>query len=396
MHTYSNITKAMNIGNPFWEESYQSGLLDISADIADDGQWINTNNHPFINMCSFSYLGLDVHPDIVTSAANSVLKAGALNSAIARLRIHLSLLRDAEHALSNLFSAEAITAASCSAASAAILPLVASGVFTNNAPPVMIFDKMVHLSLSLIKPICADETTVLTSPHNDLNFIEDVCKQNKTVAYVADGVYSTGGCAPVKELLELQNKYGLFLIFDEAHSISAYGKKGRGYVLDIMGEINDRTIIVASLNKGFGASGGVILFKENKYMPILNRFGGPLAWSQQINTAGLGAIIASSKIHQTDELTILQNKLQENINYFDSLLPTENMGDGIALRLIPIKDESKAVEYSKKIYDGGFYTSPLFFPVISRGKAGLRIMIRADIQRADIKRFCDLITQIVE
>ena len=43
---------------------------------------------------------------------------------------------------------------------------------------------------------------------------------------------STGGGAPVKALFELQDRYGLFLFFDEAHDTSSIGHRGRGVVLE--------------------------------------------------------------------------------------------------------------------------------------------------------------------
>ena len=35
----------------------------------------------------------------------------------------------------------------------------------------MVFDKFAHFSMDYIKPICGDETQVLTAPHNDMNFL---------------------------------------------------------------------------------------------------------------------------------------------------------------------------------------------------------------------------------
>lgn len=394
MNTYSNINKAIQLGNDFWEETDQHGLLNIAVENSGNGYVKNESGHKFINMCSYSYLGLDTNQNIIQAAVNAILEAGTLNSPSSRVRIHLKILKEAEDSLSDLFQAEAITATTCSAVASGILPLIAAGVFTDDIAPTMVFDKHAHFCLSLMKPICGDETMVMTAPHNDMDYLEEICKKNKKVAYIADGVYSTGGHAPIKELLELQNKYGLFLFFDEAHSISAYGRNGRGLVLEQMGQLNKDTIIVASLNKGFGASGGLLLLESKNKRPIVNRFGGPFSWSQRINTAGLGAIIASAKLHKTNQINTLQDKLKNNINHFDRLIKTENAGDELPIRLIPLSEEHTAVRYSKKIFDRGFYTSPLFFPIVPRGRAGLRIMIRADLSTMDINQFCTVVSDV--
>ncbi|AXW64558.1 aminotransferase class I and II (plasmid) [Ralstonia solanacearum] len=393
MHNFMNTSKAIDLGNPFWEETERSGLSNLLAHHAGNGYLVDEVGHEFINMCSYSYLGLDAHPEMLNGAIAGLRNAGTLNSSISRVRIRLPILENAEAAMSALFNVKALTTSSCASGAAAILPLIASGLFTDGTPPVMVFDKHAHFSLNLLKPICADETQVITCPHNDLDYLEDVCKTHKAVAYVADGVYSTGGCAPVQSLLALQDKYGLFLFLDEAHGLSAYGKQGRGYVLEEMGgALNDRTLIVASLNKGFGASGGALLMHAHQDLSIIKRFGGPLSWSQRINTAGLGAIIASVDIHKSAELPRLQERLQDNIAHFDRLIRTEHAGDGLPIRFIPIGSESETIQCAQELFRNGFYASPLFFPIIPKGKAGLRVMLRANLESAEIERFCAIVT----
>src|SRR4029079_9312560 len=104
--------------------------------------------------------------------------------AITRIRLRLNLLEEFEYQLTQLMGVRTICAVTCSAATAGVLPLIASGHLTEDGQPrVMVFDKFCHFSMSLIKPICADETMVLTSPHNDMNFLEDICRKHSYVAY---------------------------------------------------------------------------------------------------------------------------------------------------------------------------------------------------------------------
>lgn len=51
---------------------------------------------------------------------------------------------------------------------------------------------------------------------------------------------------------------------------------------------------------------------------------------------------------------------------------------------------------SGEILHRGFYTSPVFFPIVERGKAGLRVMLRADNKPEDIVRFCDAVEELTE
>ena len=166
------------------------------------------DGHEFVNLCSCSYLGLHSHPAILEGAIDAIRSQGALDLPISRIRLRLNLLEEFEAQLSDLMGARTICAVTSSAAAAGVLPLIASGHLTpDGKPPVMVFDKFAHFCMDYVKPICGDETRVLTCPHNDMNFLEDACRNNERVAYVCDGVYSMGGAAPIDDLFRLQDRF---------------------------------------------------------------------------------------------------------------------------------------------------------------------------------------------
>ena len=146
--------------------------------------------------------------------------------------------------------------------------------------------------------------------------------------------------------------------------------RGRGVVLEAMGGINDRTLIITSLNKGFGASGGAIFLGRRgskERFDVALRSAGPLMWSQRINTAGLGALLASAELHASPELTELQDRLQANIALFDSLVETPERGDGLPIRFVQIGSEEATVALSQDLLRAGFSAPPVFFPIVGRG-----------------------------
>jgi 7-keto-8-aminopelargonate synthetase-like enzyme len=397
IHRFRNNQKAVALGNPAWDEAQDHHLIDLVVEVAgNDRLRDESTGFEFVNLSSCSYLGLHNHPEILQGAIEGLQRSQVLWVPVSRIRMRLGIMDEVEAGLSELFRAHCITTVTASAATAGVLPLVASGHLSDGKPPVMVFDKYCHFSMNLIKPICADETEVLTSPHNDVNFVEDACKKHSRVAYVADGAYSLGGAAPVKELLELQDRYGLFLFFDDSHSLSVYGEHGEGYARALMGaELNPLTIIVASLGKAFGGTGGVIMLGSPKNHALTVRFGGPLAWSQWPNSAGLGAALASIRLHNSPLLGELQGRLRQNLALFDSRIGTEEKGGASSsIRMVLIGDEVRTSEVSGEIFRRGFYTSPVFFPVVERGKAGLRVMIRADNDPKDLMAFCDAVEDL--
>lgn len=212
-------------------------------------------------MCSCAYLGLNHHPAVIEGAVSALREAGTTWLVTSTTRIRHQLLARLEEELGELFGAQILPGTTCSALTAGILPLIASGHLAPGGPRVMVFDRHCHFCMSYVKPICAEESLVLTCDHNDLNYLEDVCRRYPSVAYVADGAYSMGGAAALDGLLELQDRYGLFLFIDDSHSLSLVGERGEGFVRSRLA-MNPLTVIVTSLGKGFGTGGGVAMLGD--------------------------------------------------------------------------------------------------------------------------------------
>lgn len=391
LHKYRNLAQAYAVGNPYWDNAYENGLIEIRVNTDENGIEHTDEGKTFINLCSCSYLGLNIHPHILKRSHEILDDCHMIVYPTSRCRIANKYLVQAEESLGELFNAKVMLTVSCAAATLGVLPVIASGVL-GNKPDIMVFDKHAHFSLAFVKPICGDETEVSVIKHNDMEALEEICKKYKSVMYVADGAYSMGGITPIEKLLELHSKYGLQLYFDDSHSLSVVGKHGEGFVRNaIKGDLPPGIFIVSSLGKAFGASGGVIMFNEIYKKTLFDRFGGPMSWSQSVNHAGIGAILGSIDIHKSPELKERQDKLRKNLEFFDSNIPTEEAGNETPIRLVPFADPDKAVEAAKYMFDNGFYTSAVFFPIIEKGKGGLRIMPRADLKQEDMEKIIKLI-----
>ena len=255
-NTYTNYRKLISIADHDWETAEAGKIADLNVDIKGINQLVDQHGRVLHHFCTTSYLGLDHHPEIIKGAMDTLKEIGTLRVANSKNRCKLGILEQYELELSELLDATCLSALSCSAASAGILPLLASGVFTGNRPPAMVFDRSAHYSMNHLKAACADETVVITSPHNDMDFLELQCRKNSSVAYIADGAYSMGGVADLAGLVYLRDRYGLFLYLDDSHALTAIGKSGAGLVRPQINSLEDNCIIVASLAKSFGASGG--------------------------------------------------------------------------------------------------------------------------------------------
>lgn len=398
---FRNTAYMIDTSRPYFDAAHDAGLMGVYGRSTNGRAFVlgsgSLEGRPEkIDFVRCSYLGLDNHPVIVAGAIDAIEAHRSLHWSCARTRLNFDLLAELETLLSEMFSARVIAFSTVMLANMGAMPLLASGQLTGGRKPLVVFDGFAHLSLAYHKPVVADETNVETIPHNDLDALERLCRNHSVVAYVCDGVYSMGGDAPIKALRELQERYGLFLYIDDAHGISIFGRQGEGFARSQFSEVlGDRTIIVASLAKGFGASGGMVMLGTADQEALFRRYCIPYAFSVPPNLAAVGASLGSCKIHRSTELGDRQRRLARRIKVFDRLVATAQQGSPFPIRTIAIGSETKAVAIAKQILEHGFYTSVIFFPTVRQGKAGIRVCITADHEDSDIEQLCKCILEAV-
>jgi serine palmitoyltransferase len=103
----------------------------------------------------------------------------------------------------------------------------------------------------------------------------------KKILVVVEGLYSMEGTmCSLPALVELKKRYKFYLFVDEAHSIGALGPTGRG-VCDYFGiPPSEVDILMGTLTKSFGASGGYVA--------------GPKEWITKLRLRNAGSIYEES------------------------------------------------------------------------------------------------------
>ncbi|MDE5458924.1 aminotransferase class I/II-fold pyridoxal phosphate-dependent enzyme [Bradyrhizobium sp. CSA112] len=388
---------AISEGRPYFDAAEMAG-----HGHATTGRTTAWGNDPLdscrreIDFVRRSYLGLDTHPVVVASAIEAIEVHRSLHWSSARTRLKFDLLGELEELLSEIFSARVLAFSSGMLANLGAMPILATGQLTGGTKPVVVFDQSAHISLTYHKPMVADETRVETIAHNDIDALERLCRKTPVVAYVCDGVYPMGGYSPIRELRQLQERYGLFLYIDDGHGISILGRQGEGFARSQIPQVlGNRTIIAASLAKGFGASGGVLMLGAADQEALFRRFSIPYAFSMPPNLAAIGAALGSCKIHRSAELGHRQRQLAQRIHLFDRRVATAEQGNSLPIRTITIGSKANAIAIARELLDCGFYTFVTSLPAVGQGKAGIRVCITAEHAIRDIERLCDSILHTV-
>lgn len=350
-----------------------------------------------IDFVRCSYLGLNNHPEVIEGALAAVEHYGSLHWSCARTGLNFGLIGDLEEDLSDLFDARVIAYSSVLAANIGALPLIASGHFTGGREPLIAFDRLAHATLAFHKSVVAEETRVVTIPHNQLDELERLCQQNDVVAYICDGVYSMGGAAPVVMLSGLQERYGLFLYIDDASGISLFSQRGEGYARSqLQGPLDDRTMIAASLGKwerircvwwpthvGYRAPGSP--FPKFCDSACVLSVGQPGRCGSRV---GIWATAPHVRARRSSAQALGQCAAVR-------LLPTAQKGERLPIRVVEIGDEQEVISAGRVLLEAGFYVSVIFFPTVSRGKAGLRICLTASHSDDEVGQIARAVLKIL-
>ena len=365
-------------------------------DYSLNGRNISIKNKDFLHFGSCGYLGLELDNRLKEGAIDAIQRYGTFFVS-SRTYVACGLYEELEAQLMKMFDAHVVIYPKVSQGHWNVMPII---VEDND---IIIFDQQAHVSMHeagyKLQQIGTDITILRHNNMDDLeNKIKEYRSKYKRIWYVIDGLYSMFGDSPkYEQLKELQNKYKqLYLYIDDAHGTSWAGKHGNGFALSHL-ELNERIVLVASMTKAFGASGGVFVFKDKKLFNRVDSWGGSYTYAGPLEPSTLGAAIASTKIHLSDEIYDLQNKLKEKIDYCYDLLERKHLPVISSARspIFYIGLGTVAMGYNvvKRVMNDGYYTNLGVYPAVPESCTGLRFTITNHLTLEDIEGLVDSIAR---
>ncbi len=337
------------------------------------GPRITCAGRELINFSSNDYLGLAYHP-AVAQAMNEATVRWGVGSTASRLICgttseHAAL--EEELAAAKGTEAALVFSTGVAAATGTIPALVGKG-------DVIIMDKLAHACL--IDGARASEATLRIFSHNDLEKLESHLgwarekHPDAKVMIITESVFSMDGdLAPLRELVELKERFGAILFLDEAHAV---GVRGQG-VQGLAGELglNGRIEIqMGTLGKALGVSGGYIAGSRMLIDFLINR-ARSFIFSTAPPPAVAAACRAALRIVQSPEGGSLKVRLWENIQLLASSLEIPIAPSAI-IPLI-LGSEERAMAGATLLSDAGFFVPAIRYPTVPRQTARLRITLSA-------------------
>ena len=344
------------------------------------GAWIQVDGKRVLNLCTNNYLGFANHSKLKEAAKAAIEQYGVGPAAVRSIAGTQSLHRELERKLAAFKGVEdVISVQSGLLANQAVIPTITTG------DDVIFSDELNHASI--IDGTRLSKAKVVRYKHNDVADLEAKLKSEPVTRnrlIITDGVFSMDGdVAPMKEIVEVAEKYNALTMADDAHGEGVLGRAGRG-VADHFGLAGRVDIEIGTLSKAFGVVGGYIAGKK-AIVDYLRQRARPFLFSSAVTPADIAACIAAVDI--LAESGALVEKLWANTKYFKNKMKALgfDLGQSVTpITPVMIGDTHKARAFSQKLFEQNVFTMAIGFPTVPKGKERLRVMISATHSMEDL------------
>jgi glycine C-acetyltransferase len=342
---------------------------------------ISYNGKPqrVINLCSYNYLGLANHPEVIAAAHDALNTHGLGACGSPMLSGMTDLHRDLERKIAKFAGRE--DAMLFNSGFGGALGTI-SGLLRKT--DVAVLDNRSHLSLrdGATLSRCRAEKF----EHNDPASLDVSLTRNngKRQLVVLEGIYSMDGdFGNLSELIPVAASHGASIFIDEAHSILGCGEHGRG-AAEKFG-VEDRVpLTYGTFSKAFGALGGFIA-GSRETLQYLRFYAHPYVYScalPPVVVAGISKALDLATAHPE-----LRQQLWENADYFREQLQGLGIDIGKSntyVMPIVIGNRERMYRLGHELRARGLWVAPVDYPAVPNDRICFRACVTALHTRADL------------
>lgn len=345
---------------------------------------VRQNGNPFyqvvprdrIRFCHYNYLGLAQHPKLVQAACAAVEQWGCSAQASRIVGGEVPLHRELEVGLAQFLGHDDTLA--MVAGHATNVSVISHYMKKHD---LILHDSLSHNSI--LQGALASQARRLSFPHNDMAALDNTLRKVRTrfrrVLLVAEGIYSMDGdIVPLPDLVEIKNRYGCLLMLDEAHSVGVLGATGRGVCEHFGIDPGEVDILMGTLSKTFGSSGGFIAGSQatvDYFRYTLPGFIFSVGMSPPLTAAAKAALdLLQEEPERVGRLSQLSQYFWNGCKELG--LP---LGSSQGTPVVPIilRDSERCNRVCAQLSERGIEVKPIVYPAVEESSARLRFFLSA-------------------
>lgn len=340
--------------------------------------------------CSNDYLGMGQHPVVIEAAKEALdacgAGAGGTRNISGTTKYHVAL----EESLADLHNKESALVFS----SGYVANEGALSTLGRLLPDCVVFsDSLNHASM--IHGIKDSKQEKKIFRHNDVEHLEELLKSvdiRRPKLIVFESVYSMeGDIAPLKEIVELAEKYNAMTYLDEVHGVGLYGPRGGG-VAEEKGLMDRIDIIEGTFGKAYGAMGGFITGRSC-VIDAIRCHASVFIFTTSLPPAVLAA--AHAAVEHLKVSDVERMKARKNVRLFKDMLVGANLpflrGESHIVPLIVGEPNCCREVTDLLLREHNIYVQPINYPTVPKGTERLRLTATAAHSTEDIMHMANVL-----
>jgi 8-amino-7-oxononanoate synthase len=348
-----------------------------------------------LNFGSYDYLGLNADPRPAEAAKAAIDRYGVSASASRLTAGERPVHRALEAALARHYEVEdALSFVSGHATNVSVIATL------TGKEDLVIHDAYIHNS-AFVGAVLSGASR-RSFRHNDLDALETLLIENagryRATLVVVEGHYSMDGDIPdLARLVDLRNRYGFWLMVDEAHGLGCIGPTGKG-VREVYGIAGTEVDIwMGTLSKTLGSTGGYVAGSA-VLIDILKYEAPGSVYSVALAPALAAAAECSLHILATEPERVA--RLQARGRFFLERAQAAGLdvGASVGSSIIPVMigNSAVAIAASKQLLERGVNVLPIAFPGVPMNAARLRFFITSEHSEAQIQTAIDCTVSVFD
>jgi len=232
-------------------------------------------------------------------------------------------------------------------------------------------------------------------PDNLARRLERLGEAAKRTLVVVESLYSVlGDRAPLKEFVEVKERFGAMIIVDEAHSFGMFGPRGLGICAEL-GLLDRVDFIVGTFSKSLGGVGGFCVSRHAE-LDLLRLASRPYIFTASPPPPVIAAARAAlARLLEGDDL---RERLWRHVHRFYAAMRQAGYRLGSAdpgpVTALLFSEREAAMRLWQGLLDAGVYTNLMVPPSTPAGLSIVRISLSAAHSDEDIGRLIEVLTRL--
>ena len=370
---HEKVGKMLGIENPFFR----------SAD-GPQGRRMLIDGKPCINFAWCDYLGLSKHPDLLAAAKAAIDEYGTCMSASRMVAGDAPLHRQLEQEIADTIGVDAalVFVSGHAANVSTIGTLMSEG-------DLIVHDEFVHNSA--VVGMRLSGAKAITFRHNKLDALEAILKAERAnyrnALVVVEGLYSTEGDIPdLARIVEIKERYGAWLMVDDAHGCGVLGATGSGVAEHCGVDARKVDIWMGTLSKAYASCGGYIA-GSNDLIEILRYTAPGFVFSVGLPPSLTATALAALRAVKREPDRV--KRLHANGAMFKAEAEKLGLDTGraIGIGMLPIMvgASTRAAKMVTRMYERGINCSLIIYPGVPLNAGRLRFFVTSEFTPDEIR-----------